>query len=834
MSVDKIKKKLDRILQEVQPRIGEEVGGLIGGTLGFSDFSTRLISKEDFFDEPSGKQIFAEMQVTGDIEGDGCLLVTVKDAIRLGGTLIMLPESELEEVVASEEYSDEIEDSYGEIANIIAGSYTKTFEEMYPKSCRFIRKEQQLITPVKVDGTSDELIPNQNYYQVSNPMVFNDKDLGVLTLLLPAAAFGVDDEALAADEAPAEEDTASPSPDTETAESESTTEETLAESAETPEVKAVPKISPEKAKQKLNKVLEEVQPRISEEVGGLIGGALSLTDFTTRVISKEDFFDEPSGKLVFAEMQVTGDIEGDGCLLVTVKDAVRLGGTLIMLPESELEAVVASEDYSEEIEDSYGEIANIISGSYTKTFEEMFPKACRFIRKELQLITPVKVDGTSDELIPCQNYYQISCQMAFNDKKMGTLTVLLPAAAFGVDEIETEEPETAEVATEPSKESGADVSAGAASAAGESSEKPAAKTVDIKKQKKRVDTVLAKCISKMQDEVGAILGTEITLSDPDNKIVSKEDYFFDEASGKQILAHMDVVGDSEDNCYLYVGLKDAIYIGGTLIMLPPAELEIVVADEEFSDDTEDAYGEIANIIAGVYTSVFEEQYPKQLRFIKTGLEKVIPLKVDTESDSPMPDQDYYLSSARLSIGAKEMGNVQMLFPASLLELDQLGAASADGALEAENAESASGGITAKADGSAGGGQVGTVAAGETSDPDFLIVSNDEVECGKITAVLDEQKIRYRVLSHKESVGDYLPGVVKAIFLLMTDVNENGMGVAIKISGISSLPLIAAGPEWTRSKVIKAVKYGVDDILITPAASEDIAEKIRSVTASMAA
>jgi hypothetical protein len=157
-------------------------------------------------------------------------------------------------------------------------------------------------------------------------------------------------------------------------------------------------------------------------------------------------------------------------MLGTVIDAVRLGGSLLMLPESELEAVGASEDYSEESEDSYGEIANIIAGSYTKTFEEMFPKACRFIRKEQQLITPVKVDGTSDELIPCQNYFQVSCQMGFNDKKMGILTVLLPAAAFGVDEVEAEEPEGAvETAAGAANEPGAaDTAAGAAADSPES------------------------------------------------------------------------------------------------------------------------------------------------------------------------------------------------------------------------------------------------------------------------------------------------------------------------------------------------------------------------------
>ena len=56
----------------------------------------------------------------GEITGKGCLFIGIKDAIRLGGTLIMLPSGELEEVIGREEYTEEVEDSYGEIANIIA------------------------------------------------------------------------------------------------------------------------------------------------------------------------------------------------------------------------------------------------------------------------------------------------------------------------------------------------------------------------------------------------------------------------------------------------------------------------------------------------------------------------------------------------------------------------------------------------------------------------------------------------------------------------------------------------------------------------------------------
>ena len=67
------------------------------------------------------------MDLKGDLEGQGCIVVDVKDGIRLGGILIMLPQSELEEVVQNESYTEETEDSYGEIANINFWFINKSF-----------------------------------------------------------------------------------------------------------------------------------------------------------------------------------------------------------------------------------------------------------------------------------------------------------------------------------------------------------------------------------------------------------------------------------------------------------------------------------------------------------------------------------------------------------------------------------------------------------------------------------------------------------------------------------------------------------------------------------
>jgi hypothetical protein len=284
---------------------------------------------------------------------------------------------------------------------------------------------------------------------------------------------------------------------------------------------------------------------------------------------------------------------------------------------------------------------------------------------------------------------------------------------------------------------------------------------------------------------------------------------------------MDVVGEIEGKSYLFVGLKDAIYIGGTLIMLPKAELEKVVLDEEFGADTEDAFGEIANILSGVYSKLFEEHYVNKIRFVKTGIEKILPLKVDIDSPEPCPNQLYYLSSSSLNMGGKAMGKVQTLFPAGLFQLEGLLRQEEQAPLRQEPVE--------RAVPSGAGVERASAAA-----IDILVVSDDAMETVKIVEFLQRRHFKVKVLSYKENVIEYLPGEVKAVFLVMSDVNEKAFAVAIKISSACSLPLIAAGPGWTRSKVISAVKYGINDILLTPASSDDIADKIEAFSIRLAA
>jgi chemotaxis protein CheY-P-specific phosphatase CheC len=708
-----------------------------------------------------------------------------------------------------------------------------------------VRKEQEIILPAKVDIAADSPIENQTYYQVSASMALDGRQMGDMVMLMPAAIFGLEEEDTPGK--PVVSDVASPEPDAvvqENSSQESDGSQGQAEEQQAPEPKTKapvgPKFDVEKHKKKVNRLLLECQEKIAVEVSALLGVDITLSAPDNKLLGKEEFFlEHVSGRQILADMEVAGDVQEKSYLSVSVKDAIHLGGILIMLPPAELENVVKEEDFGEDARDAYGEIANIIAGVYTAVFEEQYIQKLRFIRKELREVVPIKVDMASDEPLPDKNYYTSSMAIAVSGKQLGKIHMLFPSEILRLDvPIEN----TSQEGTQETGQNGGSAKSQVVPEKAQSAVAPGAggsekdistnaAQLDIDKHKKRIDKILSSCQTKMADEVSALLGADVRLTNLENILVSKEQFFFDEVSGKQIIADMDVVGELEGTSYLSIGLRDAIRIGGTLIMLPAAELESVVAEEDFSADTQDAYGEIANIIAGVYTAVFEEQYTKRIRFVKTDLQQVAPMKVDIAGDKPIPDQDYYLSRMDLILGDDALGKVNLLFPAELMQLSGLRSGSGVGG---GNEETTAGGKVV-ADQEKNDSQLSqkNESNGQKS-LDILIVGDDEPEVSKIAAVLGNAGYGVKTLTFKDNLNNYIPGNLKAIYLVMRDVNEQAFGVAIKVSSACSVPLIAAGPDWTRTKVIKAVKYGVRDILLTPASEEDITENVNNNLLELAA
>ncbi|MDR2550781.1 MAG: hypothetical protein LBD10_11335 [Desulfobulbus sp.] len=600
-----------------------------------------------------------------------------------------------------------------------------------------------------------------------------------------------------------------------------------------------------KAKERFDKILSSCCDRIQEEVSALLGKPFKLGEPEFRHASKQDLFSEPGGKEVLIHASLEGELQGNGCVLTGIRDAIYIGGTLIMLPESELENILSEEDYSEELEDSYGEVANIICGAITVILEEQYLKSVRLVRREQEVVVPVEVEIESEQPILDVLYYQMSAPMQLDGRELGPLRLILPAVPFGLESsagasakpepagqaatVNREASATAEpvevleraAAEEGATEGDEAVEEQAPSAAAAPAlEEQAERLQEVERQKELVDNLLQGGMAKMCEEVSALLGGSLKVVPEGNGVVSKGE-FLEQAGGKQIMTRMEIRGDHQGEAYLFVEDRTAIYLGGTLIMLPEIELEETVRNEDFGDDAHDAYGEVTNIIAGVYTALFEAKYSGKFGLVKTSMEQVVPVKIDPDADEVFPAQPYYLSTGKIQYNDRDLGRLQLLIPASALALE-------DAHLLNEAIESA---VAPRHEAPA------TVPAGKPAapsrlreqpeeSPDILLFTDDDGEAERIAEMLAAMGYVCRLLHFKDPVHSVLTPRVRIVFLIMREASELGFGVAIKISSAGlPVPLVAAGPAWTRTLVLKAVKYGACDILITPASSDDIREKI---------
>lgn len=616
-------------------------------------------------------------------------------------------------------------------------------------------------------------------------------------------------------------------------------------------------------------ILTNSLKKIGTDVGELLGQELTFGDTGFERVDKSAyFFDNPRGKSLLTGLTVSGDQEGTAYLVMPVAAAIQLGGTLIMLPEDSIAEKVQSEEIGPDETDAFSEIANILTGSLSRTFESQYSKKLHLAKGETEELIPTKVDAEADTPFPPGDYLLCSAEIKLEGNSLGPLDLIFASALLG---LEGEAPAGDEAAEAPSDVPETDsVDASPSTTPEESSEEAPAPVTDttpaveeeatpaaeaetsgpspeeVKRNKSVVDLVLKSAVQKVDAELGALMGEFVATADCRLQMLTKEKFFFDQPRDTLILSHMDVSGDQEGKAYLITEAKDATYLGGTLIMLPEDEIQASIDAGEFDGEAADAYGEIANILAGVVSTTFESKHPKKYHFVRKETESVQPTMVDPNGDEPFPPGDYYVCSFGLTVGEKELGQMDFVFPAEVLgispaslETPKPKASTGPGAAQVDaTATRAAGGADA-VDASAGSGSgagvdtVDAAAGGSASTdvkpktPAILIVSDAGDQgtffkdslgtLGYETVVCGFQDDLKALLSQYQVV---------LIYLLMSQVNEQGFAAAIKIQSAASPmpPMVAGGPEWTRSTVLRAVRYGVQDILITPAAAEEVLEK----------
>ncbi len=613
---------------------------------------------------------------------------------------------------------------------------------------------------------------------------------------------------------------------------------------------------------------------LSGEIGALLGQELTCSDIQLDLTTKTNLFNNPErDKTALVRMTVSGDHQGQSYLLHRISSAAILGGTLIMLPEDVIEENALSGTLDGELNDAFSEVANIIAGVFTQAFVDKYKQSLRFVKDSVEELVPTKIDPDSDAPFPPGNYYLASCQIQMGEQNLGPLEFVVPAAIF---ELEEETPDEAEVPAAESSVQKAGVSPAETAPAAEQQPaaqdpipaeeapaEPVAKTQAKKpafaEAKKLADVVFNAMISQAGEEIGALLGQTLECNDVQLLMTSKDDFFSQHCLEKSIITRLQVSGDKEGTGYLLVQVADAVVLGGTLIMLPKEEIETQKSSGSLEGEAADAFGEIANILAGSLTQVFLDRYPKKLRFVKTDSDTVIPTKVDVAAEAPFPEGSYYLASFANNLEGQELNRIQLIFPAEIFDLDSHQPLAGEQATTASEPESAPHQQAAQQEGPAPGEWGGaplpeqqqpSATTGSSSpstqapsegqsktaptptmppegQPLVLVISDKPEDAEFFTETLKSAGYECQLLSYQDELKKHFQAhPILGIFLLMAQVGEKGFAAAIKLqsAGQPLPPLVFAGPEWTRSAVLRAVKYGAKDILVTPASGDEIQQK----------
>lgn len=576
-------------------------------------------------------------------------------------------------------------------------------------------------------------------------------------------------------------------------------------------------------------VFNTILDQLGEEIGALLGAPIEFTGHKLQILSKDKLLEVNRGRSVLSTMVVSGDADGEAFIITDLKDSVILGGTLIMLPREQIEENCKQRKFGGEAADAFGEVANIIAGVYTTVFLENHPKNYHFKRTAVEDFVPAQVDPNSDEPFPAGEYIYSSCSINLEGYELHNLEVIVPAPLLGEATTEQNTEAVAE-AMEPAvnqTETPAETEAPEIEPE-DAAEEPAEQEDDLVATE-TVDRVLKAAMQQCAEEIGSMLGIELEIDGLSTRYTSKKE-FFAKPGKKSIATEMLVSGDNEGVAYFLTDLKDAIYLAGTMIMLPADEMEQHIRAGEFGEDEADAFGEVANIVSGGLVQNFDEMYPRQFHLKKGKQELFTPTKVQPDDPTPFPPGEYYIVSGTLNCTERELNEISFICPVELLHMVPRPTESGWGTPAASEDSSTT--ATGTATGATASSPEAT-AAKETvaaEIPEVVVVVCDDPPSGSVFMdSLSKTERETIVFGSADSFNELRNKTVLGTFFVMDAVNEQSFATMIKIRAEvpQTSPLIVAGPQWTRSDVLKAVRYGASDIILTPASSEEICEKTES-------
>jgi CheY-like chemotaxis protein len=345
--------------------------------------------------------------------------------------------------------------------------------------------------------------------------------------------------------------------------------------------------------------------------------------------------------------------------------------------------------------------------------------------------------------------------------------------------------------------------------------------------------MLASALKQAGEESGMLLGQELAITLSDSLTTSKTS-FFGGLDDSCFVIGVDSREAYSGQFYLLFSLRDAIVMSSILLGIPPARIQEKRRLCIIENDDIDAFAEIANMINGAFNTVFQGSLPNKVHLKMLSPKKFIP-DVDKLSETePLPEGDYLMFRSKLEMPDQELNYLDVLIPVELgnqfdppSEETPAPSAEEEGAVTGEEAlaepqTKVTEGVAAAA----------TLEAGSAEDgvDSVVVLEDDHEERSQMVAAAGSSGYQVVEGTLNADIKDLFAGRnVRLVLIGSHDANDHELAVCIKVNAIrqdSPPPIIMSAQRWTRTAVLKALKYGAREIIIKPCSQEELIAKVR--------
>lgn len=354
----------------------------------------------------------------------------------------------------------------------------------------------------------------------------------------------------------------------------------------------------------------------------------------------------------------------------------------------------------------------------------------------------------------------------------------------------------------------------------------------------KLHEMLETALRQAGEEAGMLLGQGLSATLTDSLAFSKAAYFGDLDDGVFVLT-VESREAYPGNIYLVFNLRDAILMSSLLLGIPGARIKEKQRLSIIESDDIDAFGEIGNMMNGALNSTFQGALSGKAHLKLMGSKKYVPEIDPLTDDEPLPNGEYLMFRSRLEMEGQEMHHLDVLIPLELGNQfdpppEETAVPEAAPEIVAEAVASDHGADENAAGESEGSEDVpprkaGTVV-GTTGEDMIAVFENSDEERRQLVGALAFAGFKLVEGTLNADVKEiFTQGNVRLVIIGSQDADDRELAVCIKINAMRQdhpVPIIMCAQRWTRTAVLKALKYGAQDIIIKPCDPDELASKVK--------